>query len=338
MPVRNERQKPCAPTCCVANSNSVSARKCHRRLQKAETRVTRRLPTPTPQELALTGVTALWGGTFLVLHLAMQHSGPLFFVGVRFLMAAAMVACLAGKKMAGLTRKEVRSGLVIGIALSVGYVLQSAGLQHLSSSRSAFITALYVPLVPLFQWVLLRKPPHIMSWLGIILAFGGLVALAGPAALSLTFTHGDLLTVLAACAIALEIVLISLFAQGVDSRRITVCQLVGGGLFALLLMPVMGEHVPAFSWIWVACAAVLGSLSALVQLVMNWAQKSVPPSKAAIIYAGEPVWGGLVGWIAGDHLPGTTLLGAALIVCGVLASEMRPRWLVRKQQHLTENG
>ncbi|OAG74263.1 permease [Gluconobacter japonicus] len=297
-----------------------------------------RLATPTPQELALTGVTALWGGTFLVLHLAMQHSGPLFFVGVRFLMAAFMVACLAGKHMAGVTRREIRSGFIIGVALSVGYVFQSAGLQFVSSSRSAFITALYVPLVPLFQWAILRKPPHLMSWIGIGLAFAGLIALAGPEALNLTFSHGDLLTVLAACAVASEIVLISLFAQGVDSRRITVCQLAGGGLFALLLMPVMGEQVPVFSWIWVACAAALGSLSALVQLVMNWAQKSVPPSKAAVIYAGEPVWGGLVGWIAGDQLPGTTLLGAALIVCGVLASEMRPRWLVRKQQHLTENG
>ncbi|MBS1040744.1 DMT family transporter [Gluconobacter cerinus] len=297
-----------------------------------------RLPTPSPQELALAGVTALWGGTFLILHLAMQHCGPMFFVGVRFLMAAAMVACLAGRHMTGLTRKEVRSGILIGIALSIGYVLQSAGLREVTSSRSAFITALYVPLVPLFQWAILRKSPHIMSWVGIGLAFAGLIALAGPAALTLTFSHGDLLTVLSACAIAAEIVLISLFAQGVDSRRITVCQLVGGGFFALLLMPVAGEHVPTFSWIWVVCAAALGSLSALVQLVMNWAQKSVPPSKAAVIYAGEPVWGGLVGWLAGDQLQATTLLGAALIVCGVLASEMRPRWLVKRQQHLTENG
>ena len=43
-----------------------------------------RTPLLSRQELALIAVTMVWGGTFLVVHLAMQHSGPLFFVGLRF--------------------------------------------------------------------------------------------------------------------------------------------------------------------------------------------------------------------------------------------------------------
>ena len=35
-------------------------------------------------------VTAFWGSTFLIIQLAIQHSGPLFFVGLRF--GAALVA------------------------------------------------------------------------------------------------------------------------------------------------------------------------------------------------------------------------------------------------------
>ncbi|GBR49087.1 membrane protein [Gluconobacter roseus NBRC 3990] len=303
--------------------------------------VKRHFPLPTPQELALTGVTVLWGGTFLVLHIAMQHCGPRFFVFVRFMMAAVFVGLLAGRKLLDFNWREVRAGALIGVALATGYVLQSAGLRDITSSRSAFITALYVPLVPIFQWAFLRKAPHLMSWLGIALAFAGLVCLAGPAALSLSFGRGDLLTLCAAIAIAAEIVLISLYARGVDSLRVTVMQLFAGSLFAGLMMPVSGEAIPAFSWVWFSCALALGGLSALVQVVMNWAQKSVSPTKAAVIYAGEPVWGGLVGWLAGDHLPPATLLGAALIVGGVLTSELRPQWLEallgREPQTLTKN-
>nr|WP_294916540.1 DMT family transporter [uncultured Neokomagataea sp.] len=279
----------------------------------------------SPQELALTFITCLWGGTFLVLHIAMQHCGPLFFVGVRFLLAAAMVALLTGKNMLRLQSREVWAGVFIGIALAFGYALQCMGLESITSSRSAFLTALYVPLVPLFQWVLLRKKPHLMNFIGIGCAFIGLVVIAGPAALQLSLSRGDAMTVFAAFAIALEIVFISLFAQGVDSRRVTVMQLAAGGCVSLVLMPVVGEAVPAFSWVWLGCAFGLALLSALVQLVMNWAQKSVSPAKATVIYAGEPVWGGLVGWLAGDVLGVNTLLGAALIVAGVIISELKPR-------------
>ncbi|CAB5516584.1 hypothetical protein LMG26857_05662 [Achromobacter anxifer] len=56
---------------------------------------------------------------------------------------------------------------------------------------------------------------------------------------------------------------------------------------------------------------------------MNWAQKSVSPTRATVIYAGEPVWGGIVGRLAGDRLPALALVGAGLIVAGVLASEAK---------------
>ena len=62
-------------------------------------------------------------------------------------------------------------------------------------------------------------------------------------------------------------------------------------------MPVVGEHtIPAFSWPLVLIAIALGLASALIQFVMNWAQRVVDPSRAAII-AGEPVWAGIIGRI-----------------------------------------
>ncbi|MDF3940631.1 DMT family transporter [Achromobacter denitrificans] len=282
------------------------------------------------QEIALVLVTMLWGSTFLIIQIAMQHSGPLFFVGVRFTIAGGMALLLFRKHMAGITRREIGAGIAIGSALFLGYFLQTYGLQTISSSQSAFITALYVPIVPLLQWAVLKKPPGVMSWVGVALAFTGLVLLAGPQAGALNFSAGEAATLAGAAAIAAEIILIGLFAKSVDSRRVTAVQLLTAGLVSFALMPVLGESVPAFSWLWAGAAIGLGLASALIQLTMNWAQKSVSPTRATVIYAGEPVWGGIVGRLAGDRLPALALLGAGLIVAGVLASEAKlPR---RKRQ------
>ncbi|MDF8364541.1 DMT family transporter [Achromobacter anxifer] len=275
------------------------------------------------QEIALVLVTMLWGSTFLIIHIAMQHSGPLFFVGVRFTIAGLMALLMFRKHMAAITRLEVGAGIAIGCALFLGYFLQTHGLQTITSSQSAFITAMYVPIVPLLQWAVLKKPPGLMSWVGVTLAFIGLVLLAGPQAGPPSFSAGEAATLAGAAAIAAEIILIAYFARKVDSRRVTFVQLLTAGLVSFALMPVMGEAVPEFSWLWAGAAIGLGLASAIIQLTMNWAQKSVSPTRATVIYAGEPVWGGIVGRLAGDRLPALALVGAGLIVAGVLASEAK---------------
>ncbi|MFY2030325.1 DMT family transporter [Achromobacter xylosoxidans] len=275
------------------------------------------------QEIALVLVTMLWGSTFLVIHIAMQHSGPLFFVGVRFTLAGVVSMLLFRQHMARLTRREAGAGVAIGCALFLGYYLQTLGLRTITSSQSAFITALYVPIVPLLQWAVLKRPPGLMSWVGVALAFTGLVLLAGPEAGALHFSAGELATLAGAAAIAAEIILIGHFASSVDSRRVTAVQLLTAGLVSFALMPALGEAVPEFSWLWAGGAIGLGLASAVIQLTMNWAQKSVSPTRATVIYAGEPVWGGIVGRLAGERLPGLALVGAALIVAGVLASEVK---------------
>ena len=76
---------------------------------------------------------------------------------------------------------------------------------------------------------------------------------------------------------------------------------------------------------WLSAALALGAASCIIQLTMNWAQRSVSPTRATIIYAGEPVWAGIVGRIAGERLPAIAILGAAFIVAGAIVSELNPR-------------
>ncbi len=274
-------------------------------------------------EAILILITMFWGGTFLAVQYAVTLSGPFFFVGVRFAMAAVAVGLLCARSLRGLTRLELKAGVVIGIAIALGYSLQTWGLQSIPSSKSAFITAMYVPLVPLLQWLCLGRMPGLMSCVGIVLAFIGLIFLAGPNGDLLALGQGELITLASAVAIAAEIILISAWAGKVDVRRVTVVQLATASIVAFAMMAPAGESVPPVSSGLLIVALGLGIFSAIIQVTMNWAQRSVSPTRATVIYTGEPVWAGIFGRLAGERLPALALLGAAFIVVGVLVSELK---------------
>ena len=275
-------------------------------------------------EWALVGITALWGATFLIVHTAMDHSGPLFFVGARFLVAALITALVFRRALRAMKWLDIGAGAAIGSMIFLGYGLQTFGLQTVPSSTVAFLTALYVPLVPLLQWVLLRRPPGALSLAGAALAFVGLLLIAGPQG-GISFGEGEIATLISTVPIAVEVILISAFAGRVHLGRVTVVQLLVAGALAFVFMPVTGEKIPEFSWVWVLAALALGGSSGLIQATMNWTQRSVSPTRATIIYAAEPVWGGAIGRLAGDRLPALAIVGAAVIVAGTLISEVKPR-------------
>ena len=276
-------------------------------------------------ELVLVFITMLWGGTFLIVHNVMTVSGPMFFVGLRFAAAALFVGAICFRSLPGLTLLELKAGVLIGVSIMLGYGLQTVGLQTISSSQSAFITALYVPFVPLLQWLVLGRRPGLMPSLGIALAFSGLMLLAGPTGGAVHFSAGEIATLVSAVAIAAEIILIGNYAGKVDVRRVTVVQLATASALSFMMVVPTQERLPDFSWLLLTSAIGLGAMSAVIQVAMNWAQKSVSPTRATLIYAGEPVWAGIVGRIAGDRLPGLALIGGALIVIAVVVSELKIR-------------
>ena len=299
-------------------------------------KIPRWTPRVSKAELVLILITMLWGATFLVVQYALNASGPMFFVGLRFAAAAIIVALFSLRTLRGLTAFELRAGLAIGVAIMLGYGLQTIGLQTIPSSQSAFITALYVPFVPLLQWLVLGRRPGLMPSLGIGLAFAGLLLVSGAQGATLQFSPGELATLVSAVAIAAEIILISACAGKVDVRRVTVVQLATASLLAFLMTVPTQEAIPEFSWLLAGTAVGLGLMSAIIQVAMNWAQRSVSPTRATVIYAGEPVWAGIAGRLAGERLPAVALLGAALIIAGVIVSELKKRPAITDNER-TEN-
>ena len=289
--------------------------------------------TSKAPQLALILITVIWGGSFITVQYGLNFASPMFFVGCRFAAAMLFVSLFSWKDLSSVSLKEIAAGALIGLVIAIGYGTQTIGLKTISSSESAFLTALYVPLVPILLWLLFRKTPQIMTWCGAILAFLGLVFLTGNGFGQIQLNFGQLITILGSIAIALEIILIGFFAGKVNVRRVTVIQLGFASLFAFCMMPLVGETWnPVFSWPLLSILCGLGCASAVIQLVMNWAQREVDPSQAAIIYSGEPVWAALIGRIAGERLGLIAILGGALVVLGVIVSEWKPKFLKKNKQ------
>ncbi|MEJ0047988.1 MAG: DMT family transporter [Rhodospirillales bacterium] len=279
-------------------------------------------------EIILLFATALWGLAFLIVHLGVATVPPLPFVALRFATAAIMVRLLTGAKLSRVTATELRAGPLIGLAMLGGYGLQAIGLQTIGAGRAAFIGALYVPLVPILQWIVLGRRPEKHIWISVVLATAGMIALANPIDVlpgraATGFGRGDAFTLAATLAVATELLLMAQFAPRVDPRRLAILECVAVAIYAVAVSLLTGQRLPAIAPFWLACALGLGAASAFLQVSSNWAMRRVPAPRAMLIFATEPVWAGLFGALHGEPMGLSTLLGATLIISALVVNASR---------------
>ena len=268
-------------------------------------------------EIVLALVTVMWGGTFLVTRTALEGTGPFTLLFLRFAVGALVLGAFVRGK------GSWHGVFPIVLATAVAYASQTVALRSVESARAAFITALYVPLVPLLQGRLTGVRPTQGACLGAGFAFAGLAALSYDGRTGFAFGVGEALLVVGALASALQIVLVGRFAAGAgDPLRLTAAQL--GGV-ALLMSTGAAAEPHHLSLTALALALGLGVFATAGALVaMNWAQRSVPPARATLLYALEPVWAALFGMLAGERLGVSAGVGGALVVAGLLVSEFVP--------------
>jgi drug/metabolite transporter (DMT)-like permease len=282
-----------------------------------------------PPEAALMGITMLWGGTFLIIKLALVEGGAVGLVGFRFALGALLLAVIG--RPGWPTRREWIGGLFIGSALFAGYGLQALGLTTIASSRSAFFTALYIPLVPLLQFTFFKKPPGWSGFAGAVLAFAGVVMLSHPSGETLHFSVGDLLTIACAVGCALEIILLSHFAPDCNPQRLAMVEMAVVALLSLIFISATGQGIPWHYWPFWMWTGILGVATSLIMFAQAWGQAKVPALRATLIYAMEPVWAGIVGAVAGEAMGWQTLTGAGLIFAAVLVDAVKKLVPVRDQ-------
>jgi drug/metabolite transporter (DMT)-like permease len=288
---------------------------------------------PRTGDLALVLAAICFGTTFLVVQGAVERVEPVPFLAVRFLVAAAVLWPLARRRPA--TPGERRDGVLAGIALLAGYVLQTVGLQYTGSATSAFVTYLLVVVVPVLGLILLRRRPHPVTLAGIAVAVVGLVLLTDPGGAGSThgFGRGEVLTLGCALAFAAHVVILGETAHRHDPIRLAAIQVsVVGAACAVPGLWLGGYGFPA-----PALAAAVGTAvfaTAVAFLLQVTGQRTVPPARAALLLLLEPVFAGIVAAARGEGLTPAQLAGAGLILLAVAISELLPDvlagWLDRR--------
>ncbi len=282
----------------------------------------------TKADLVLVFVVSLWGTSFALVKGALDFVSPALFVLMRFVIAGAIWGLLYHRTLRGARPGIWWRGLLLGVVLGGGFILQTAGLQLTTASMSGFITGLNVVIVPLLVVLLERRLPAWTAMLGVALCTAGLWVMTAPEGTGLN--TGDILTIGCAFLFALYIVLVEIFTgnEGYDGRALALIQVFGIFLITLPALPLM--EVPrvdftwAFTWRWV----VLGTMAAVTLALQLYWQRFITATRAAIIFTLEPPLAALFAFLLlAEVLMPSAYAGGALIVLGMLVAEGGARLL-----------
>lgn len=281
----------------------------------------RRLPFP---EIALVGVCAVWGLTFVMVQDAIEIVPTMSFLAYRFIPAFLLITAMFWRRVRGLSREGWKAGLIMGVFLTGGYVFQTFGLERTSAANAGFITGTFVVLTPLLGAFFFRQKVGVVGWAAAVVAGGGLYLLSDPGGGGRI--SGDVLVFFCAVSFSLHILVTDRAIREHDLEALLAVQLGVCGIFSLVVATAMGDLVvPRSAVVWQALAVTAVLASALAFWVQAWAQRHASPARTALILASEPAFAGLFAYLLqGDTLSATGWMGAGLIMAAIVAVEVVP--------------
>lgn len=281
-------------------------------------------------DIALGTATLIWGATFVVVKDALRDVSVFVYVAVRFGLSAVIMAAIFWRELRALTRRAAWAGAQIGFFLFGGYVFQTAGLKFTTPSKAAFITGSSVVLVPIILAACGLRKVTGWIWAGAISALAGLYLLTVPAEGLGGLNRGDPIVFLGAVSFALHIIFVARYVERHSVGTLTFTQIATTALLATIFVPVFGRlrwEQPHWAWTGNLIFAVL--ITSIGSTVIGfsfqvWAQQYASPTHTAILISMEPVFAVVTSWLLGrEHLGGRLLLGAALILAGILLAELK---------------
>ena len=280
------------------------------------------------QALAACGLllTALiWGFAFVVVKNSLDLIPPIYMLAFRFTIASAALALILFRRLRRITRRDLQSGASLGVFLFAAYALQTIGCQYTTAGKNAFLTTIYVILVPFLHWLINRRRPDRYVIGGALLAMVGigLLSLQGEGGIAL----GDLLTLLCGIFFAVHIVYIDRYTLAQDPAILTVLQLATAAVLSFFLAPLIDGPFPAQALHPEAVTGMLylGLLSTMLGfLLQNVGQKYTTPSTASLLLSFESVFGVLFSTLfLHEAMTARMLLGCLLMFIAVLLVETR---------------
>lgn len=273
-------------------------------------------------DLALLGVTIIWGSSFILSKNSLDHLETFNFLAIRFLISALLSSIIFYKNMIHIQKDTLKYGILIGVILFAGYAFQTVGLNYTTASKSGFITGFCVVIVPVLSALLLKQRPERAAVIGVILALVGLAFLTLDSSLALNI--GDFLTLIGALMFALHIITVGKYTVSVDSIALGIVQIATVGILSLLFtVTIETPIIPSGVEVWTSILILAVLATSVAFIVQNTMQKFTSPTHTALIYSGEPVFSALFAYIlAGEVLTKGGIFGGILILSGMVIAEM----------------
>lgn len=280
-------------------------------------------------ELALVVASFLYGATFTIVQDALEDLTATGFVLVRFAIGGGALVPLAlyrgwrgpAPRTSDSSRALAVCGVALGVSAFVGYVCQNVGLQHTTTSNSAFITGLFAVFTPIVVSVVYRRLPTHWVVTSVALAVVGLFLLTGAQP---TLGFGDAITLVTAFAFGVWFVQTGAFANRFDVVSLTCVELLSLAVFAVPFVASDGLGQLTAQALFAAVFTGLGC-SAFAFSIHVWAQRRVEPARASIISLLEPIVAGFIGYAVGERLGWSGYVGAVIILAGILVAEFGAR-------------
>jgi drug/metabolite transporter (DMT)-like permease len=285
----------------------------------------------------------IWGSSFVVQQIGTGELGTLTFTGARFLVGALVVLPFAVRQyrrmVQGNDRRLDRHDwfglLAVGMILFTAAALQQHGIQRTTVTNSGFLTALYVPLVPVLGLLVLRRKVHFSIWPASLCCFAGTYILSGAQHVALAV--GDLWVLSSTLFWACHVILVGILASRtraplvVAAAQFLVCGVLGLGLGGIFEGYTPHQFVGA-AWGILYIGIFSVGMAFTLQVI---GQRFTPAADAAIILSSETVFAALGGMIfLGERLSLLQISGGMLILVSILAVELLPLTGLRRPQPL----
>jgi drug/metabolite transporter (DMT)-like permease len=286
----------------------------------------------------------IWGTAFVFQSEGAQYVGPFTFNAVRCALATLFLALLllvrdVWKKRTPCKenppqKRDLKAlligGTLRGVVLSVAANLQQLGLGQTSPGKAAFITALYVVLVPLFGLFFGRRV-RLVTWIGIILAVVGLYFLCITGEMSIE--RSDFFVFLCALCFAVHILIIDCVSPRVNGVEVSCVQFtvvaVESAMGMLLTEQPTWGALLACLWPLFYVGVFSGGVAYTLQIL---AQKGANPTVVSLLLCLESVFAVLAaGVLMRDWPTGREWLGCGLMLAAVVIAQL-PEGLFKKKK------
>lgn len=275
-------------------------------------------------DISLLLIAVIWGSTFIIIKQTIENIPTFAFLSIRFGVASLLLLILCFKRIRNINSELLKDGTKLGIILFLVFAFQTVGLKYTPASVTAFITGMYVIIVPLFSAIMLRQKPNTASIFGVLISCAGLSLITLNN--SIAISKGEFLVFMNAIFCSLHIIFTDTYSRKHDVVLLTTIQIsvvfVLSTICSLAFEPYTLPRNPNTQLIFtIVLTGVFATVIAF--LVQTGMQKYTTPTKAALIYTMEPVASVFFSYvIGGEILSMRQYSGAALIICAMMVAEL----------------